>query len=107
MLPMGHIFATYNHGFYYAQGCVIDGNGDVWVAHSILGGGNTVGHLLGNGTFVGNVAVGSGPTGVAVDAAGLVWATNYYSMTVSRIDPTAGPIGGGGVPIGTCELHQR
>ncbi len=96
----GTHIATYNHGFYYAQGCVIDGNGDVWVAHSILGGGNTVGHLLGNGTFVGNVAVGSGPTGVAVDAAGLVWATNYYSMTVSRIDPTAGPIGGGGVPIG-------
>ncbi len=41
--------------------------------------------------------VGSGPTGVAVDAAGKIWATNYNAGTVSRINPLAGPIGSDGI----------
>ncbi|HEX6292918.1 MAG TPA: PKD domain-containing protein [Herpetosiphonaceae bacterium] len=94
--PNGTLLGTYSHGNSYAQGCVIDRNNDVWVAHSILGPQTTVGHIKNNGTFVGNVTVGSGPTGVAVDAAGKIWATNYYDGTVSRIDPNAGPIGADG-----------
>ncbi len=91
--PDGSLLGTFPHGSNSAQGCVVDGVGDVWVAHSLIGPSSTVGHLLNDGTYIGNVAVGSGPTGVAVDAAGKVWATNYYGKTASRIDPAAGPIG--------------
>jgi len=91
--PDGTHLGAFAHGNNNAQGCVADANGDIWVAHSLVGPQTTVGHLLNNGTFVGNIAVGSGPTGVSVDAAGKVWAANYYSHTVSRIDPLAGPIG--------------
>ena len=54
---------------------------------------STVGHLKNDGAFVGTITVGSGPTGVAVDGEGKVWATNYNSGTVSRIDPTCGSVG--------------
>ncbi len=106
--PDGTHLGSFGHGNQHAQGCVVDGNDDVWVAHSLVGGPlgqNTVGHILNNGTFVGNVTVGNGPTGVAVDAAGKVWATNYYDGTASRIDPTdltAGP--GGTVDLTTVNL---
>lgn len=89
--PDGTLIGTYNHGGSLAQGCVADRDGHIWVAHSLSG--NTVGHLRNDGTHLGNVTVGSGPTGVAVDGAGKIWATNYSSRTVSRIDPDAGPIG--------------
>ena len=46
--------------------------------------------------------MGSGPTGVAVDRNGKVWATNYHSGTVSRIDPNAG--GAGSVDFTTVNL---
>jgi hypothetical protein len=102
--PNGTLLGTYSHGFDTAQGCVVDGNDHVWVAHSLLGG-STVGHILNDGTYIGNVAVGSGPTGVAVDANGKIWATNYLSQTVSRIDPALGPIGAdGSTPVGAADF---
>jgi sugar lactone lactonase YvrE len=98
--PDGTHLGTYTHGApgntnaHNAQGCVVDSNGHVWVAHSLFAGRNTVGHLDAAGTWLGDVTVGSGPTGVAVDANGKVWATNYTSRTVSRIDPAlAGGVG--------------
>jgi YD repeat-containing protein len=103
--PDGTPMGAFPHGDHYAQGCVVDQNDQVWVAHSLLAGRNTVGHLLNDGTFIGNVTVGSGPTGVAVDSANRIWATNYHSGTVSRIDPNAGPIGLDGItPIGAVDL---
>ncbi len=96
--PSGSLIGTFSHGNTNAQGCVVDANDHVWVAHSLLGS-NTVGHLLSDGTYIGNVTVGSGPTGVAVDAAGKVWATNVYDQTASRIDPNAGPIGADGATL--------
>jgi streptogramin lyase len=93
--PDGTLLGIFNHGFEGgAQGCVVSPDGDVWVAHSLSG--SSVGRLNNDGTHVGNVEVGSGPTGVAVDGNGKVWATNYNSGTVSRIDPNAGPVGGAG-----------
>ena len=100
--PSGVLLGTYSHGSYYAQGCVGDKNGDIWVAGSLYD--NKVGHLLNDGTLVGVVTVGSGPTGVAVDSNGKIWATNYNEGTVSRIDPALGDIGGGGVPIGAVDF---
>jgi streptogramin lyase len=102
--PAGALIGTYNHGNGYAQGVAVDGSGNVWVAHSILGPQNTLGHLRTDGTFVGNITVGSGPTGVAVDANGKIWVANYYSSTAMRIDPNAGPIGGGGYQVGAVDL---
>lgn len=100
----GTLLGSFAHGDNNAQGCVVDQNDDVWVAHSLFAGKNTVGHLLNDGTFVGNVLVGLGPTGVAVDANNKIWSANINSNTASRIDPTAGPIGGGGVAVGAVDL---
>ncbi len=101
--PDGSLIGTFKHGHNSAQGCVVDGNDDVWVAHSLSS--SSVGHLKNDGTFVGNVPVGNGPTGVAVDAKGKIWATNHNSRTVSRIDPKAGAIGAdGATPVGAVDL---
>jgi streptogramin lyase len=102
----GSLIGTFSHGNVYAQGCVVDSNDDVWVAHSLIGPATTVGHLLNDGTHVGNVTLpgGSGPTGVSVDAAGKVWAANINSNNVSRIDPSAGLLGVGGGPVGAVDL---
>lgn len=101
--PSGELVGTYRHGNYRAQGCVVDQNGHVWVAHSLYY--KTVGHLKPDGSFVGNIQVGSGPTGVAVDSAGKIWATNFYGRTVARIDPTLGPKGPDGVtPVGAVDF---
>ena len=102
--PDGTLIGTYAHGSNRAQGCVVDGDDHVWVAHS-LSVSNTVGHILNDGTYVGNVTVGLGPTGVAIDNSGKIWATNYDSGTVSRIDPTAGPIGADALtPVGAVDF---
>ena len=104
--PDGTHLGAFAHGYDTAQGCVVDSSGHVWIAHSILSGGSTVGHLNAAGVFLGNVPVGvgvSGPTGVAVDANGKVWATNYFTRTVSRIDPAlAGGVGA--VDLSTVDL---
>ena len=102
--PDGTLLGTFPQGNGYAQGCAVDQDGDVWVAHSLTGQ-TTVGHLKNDGTFVGQRAPsGSGPTGVAVDADGRVWATNYNAGTVSRIDPTPGPVGADGeTPVGAVD----
>jgi len=103
--PTGTVLGVYGHGNYYSQGVAVDARGGVWVAHSLLDNSTTVGHLKTDGTFVGNVDLGGfAPTGVSVDANGKIWVTCLNSNTVKRIDPNAGPIGGGGVPIGAVDL---
>lgn len=102
----GNVIAAYPHGNQFAQGVAVDGDGNVWVAHSILGPQITVGHLRTDGTFVGNVTLpgGAGPTGVAVDSNGKIWVANLNTDNAMRIDPDAGPIGGGGFPVGEVDL---
>jgi hypothetical protein len=105
--PDATLLAVYPHGEFNAQGVAVDSQGNVWVAHSTVAPpSTTVGHLRTDGTFVGNVSLpgGVGPTGVAVDANGRIWVTNLNSDNVMRIDPNAGPIGGGGFPIGAVDL---
>lgn len=103
--PDGRLLGTYEHGSEHAQSCTIDRQDHVWVAHSLLGEQDSVGHLLPDGRWVGNVQVGVGPTAAAVDARGKIWVTNYHSGTVSRIDPLAGPkCSDGGMPIGEVDL---
>ncbi|MBB4905982.1 choice-of-anchor P family protein [Actinophytocola algeriensis] len=103
----GNVLGSYPHGNTFAQGVAVDRDGNVWVAHSILGGGQTtVGHLRTDGTFVGNVTLpgGAGPTGVAVDTNGKIWVANLNTNNAMRIDPDAGPIGGDGFPVGAVDL---
>jgi len=106
MAPDGTVLGTFPHGNTFAQGVAVDAVGNVWVAHSIVGPQTTVGHLRTDGTFVGNVPLpgGSGPTGVAVDSNGKIWVANRDSSNAMRIDPAAGPMGGGGVPVGAVDL---
>ena len=89
--PEGRQLGKFQHGGGNAQGCVVDQRDHVWVAHSMMS--SSVGHLTNDGTLIGVVEVGPGPTGVAVDRNGKVWSTNFNGMTVSRIDPNAGPVG--------------
>lgn len=106
--PAGNVVQARPHGNPNAQGVAVDRNNNVWVAHSFFAGETTVGHLRTDGTFVGNVqlgpAGGAGPTGVAVDSNGKIWVANIISNNAQRIDPNAGPIGGGGFPIGAVDL---
>jgi len=101
------VTGPFPHGGSTSQGIAVDGNNHVWVVSSF--GATTVGHLLNDGTFVGNVTgVGPGPTGIAVDAAGKVWTANIGASTASRIDPAAGPFsatpGLGAMHIGAVDL---
>lgn len=105
LAPDGTVLGTFPHGNANAQGVAVDKNGNVWVAHALFGA-TTVGHLRTDGTYVGNVTLpgGTGPTGVAVDSNGKVWVTNITTNNAMRIDPAAGPIGGGGFPVGAVDL---
>ena len=102
----GNVLNSYPHGNTFAQGVAVDGDGNVWVAHSIIGAQTTVGHLRTDGTFVGNVTLpgGAGPTGVAVDTNGKIWVANLNTSNAMRIDPDAGPMGGGGFRVGAVDL---
>jgi streptogramin lyase len=102
--PNGAPIGEFWQGHIYAQGCVVDANDDVWVANSFFAP-PMVSHLKNDGTFVGSVATPSGPTGVAVDAAGKIWATNHDDRTASRIDPDLGPIGLDAItPVGEVDF---
>ncbi|WP_300458642.1 hypothetical protein [Desulfobacula sp.] len=108
--PDGTWLGGFSHGWENAQGCVVDGNDDVWVAHSIAeGGSNTVGHILNDGTYIGNVTLdpteNAWATGVAVDREGKIWATGYNSRKVYRIDPTKDPLDADGwTPVGKVDF---
>jgi len=109
--PDGNTIQTFSMGpgHSFAQGLAIDGNDHVWISGSNNGVLNTVddgvAHLLNNGTFIGEVTgAGQGSTGVAVDAAGKIWTANINSSNATRIDPAAGPMGTGGVPVGAVDL---
>jgi hypothetical protein len=68
----------------------------VWVANSGVG---TVTRLDNDGNVVKVIDTGEAPTGVAVDAAGKVWATNMGSNNTVRIDPNAGLDGLGAIDL--------
>lgn len=105
LAPDGTVLGAFQHGSENAQGVAVDGDGNVWVAHALFGA-TTVGHLRTDGTYVGNVALpgGVGPTGVAIDSNGKVWVTNISTNNAQRIDPDAGPVGGGGHRVGAVDL---
>ncbi|MBM3945989.1 MAG: hypothetical protein FJ315_01130 [SAR202 cluster bacterium] len=68
---------------------VTPADNNVWVANSF---GSNVSHLDNAGAVVAVLATGATPTGVSVDAAGKVWATNLSSNDASRIDPSTNSV---------------
>ncbi|MEM1165652.1 MAG: hypothetical protein AAGI30_05110 [Planctomycetota bacterium] len=75
----------------------------IWVANS---GGDSVSRLDNDGNLLKVISLGPDgrvPTGVAVDAEGMVWVTNQGSNTVKKIDPHADTDGLGAV-IDTINL---
>ncbi len=69
----------------------------IWVAASH--GGRKVVRLDNDGNILKDIPVGVGPTGVAADADGKVWVSNYNSHNIMRIDPNAGEDGLGAVDL--------
>jgi len=67
--PDGTLLGAFNVTGSSTRGCAVDRQDHVWIAHS---GGNTVAHVKNDGTWVGNVTVGSAPMGISVDAGGKV-----------------------------------
>lgn len=105
---LGNSLNTYPlGGFAFAQGIAVDSNSHVWAAEVF---GTRVAHFApdlanpGSHIFVGTVAGFNGTTGVAVDANGKIWAPEMMGNSASRIDPTSGPIGGGGYPVGAIDM---
>ncbi len=89
----GKYVTSFSTGGDLPRGCVVNqATGDVWVANSDR---DTVSRLQNNGTLLGTVAVGSTPTGVAIDRSGKIWVCNVASDDVMRIDPALnGGVGG-------------
>ncbi|HEY9248932.1 MAG TPA: Ig-like domain-containing protein, partial [Rariglobus sp.] len=101
----GEKLGAYPHGSTWGQGIVIDGDGHIWIAHSHCG--DTVGHLLPDGTWIGNVKVAAhGPTEVSADGRGRIWVVSTTGV-VERINPLGGPVGRDGVtPVGEVDLRS-
>lgn len=83
-----------------ARGVACTKDNDVWVVSTAN---NTVYRFDSEGTLKASVPVGTSPTGVAVDAAGKVWACDYGDANIFRINPadntvelTKGVLGSGG-----------
>jgi streptogramin lyase len=80
-------------GPYTGRGVVCTPDGDVWVAST---NDDRVYRYDNNGTFKAQIWVnahgGGGPTGVALDAAGKVWACNLDDEYVARIDPATNSV---------------
>lgn len=72
-----------------ARGVVCTADNDVWVANT---GSNRVFRYNNNGNLKASIPVGSGPTGVAVDAAGKVWVCHLNDDTIRRIDPATNSV---------------
>lgn len=86
-----------------AQGITTNAEGDVFIAGSLSSPANHVGHYDKNGTFLREYQIGTKPTGVAIDAAGKLWAAGWTAntnassphknkVTAARIDLSTGKI---------------
>lgn len=74
---------TVGPGSFY-RGIAVTDDGDIWVADTNA---NMVWRYSSAGVFKAGITMPANPTGVAVDAAGKVWACMLYSDHVVRINP--------------------
>jgi streptogramin lyase len=68
-----------------AQGLAVTKNDEVWISGSLSS--NFADRYDFNGNRLRSYALPGNPTGVAIDAAGKIWTSNYTSGNASRIDP--------------------
>lgn len=76
-------------GPYAARGAASTADNNIWVASTD---GNSVVRYTNDGNNVATVGGFNGPTGVAVDAAGKVWATDLNDDNIKRINPATNTI---------------
>jgi len=74
---------------YHSKGVACTGDNDVWVVSQFSG---NLYRYANDGGWKATIYVGNGPTGVAVDAAGKVWACNRYDEYIKRIDPATNTV---------------
>jgi hypothetical protein len=67
---------------------------------------NTITKVMGDGSSFTSFAVGSGPSGVAVDEADNVWSANYYGNSVGLLTATGQTLSGGGITGGGLNHPQ-
>ncbi|MBS0195526.1 MAG: hypothetical protein JSR77_02100 [Planctomycetes bacterium] len=113
--PAGGVFAGFPKGLNASGGrgvAITPTDNNVWIATSYS---NAVVRMDNDGNIRKIIGVGDHPTGVAVDANGKVWVTNYNSSTVMRINPVGGgdalgavdltvPLGGGAGPYNYSDM---
>ena len=91
LFPQSSLGEWTKGGPYNARGIACTGDNDVWVASTSS---NRVFRYGNDGipkTSI-DVGAGSGPTGVAVDAAGKVWVCNVGDEFIKRIDPATNKV---------------
>jgi hypothetical protein len=76
-------------GLYQGRGVVCTADNDVWAVSSAY---NQVVRSDNDGNWKATIPVGATPTGVAVDAAGKVWACDSGDENIHRIDPTTNAV---------------
>ena len=72
-----------------SRGVAVTSDNNVWVANTFT---HTVTRYDNNGNLLATITGLFGPTGVAVDANGKVWATDRYDGYIHRIDPDTNTI---------------
>lgn len=88
-LGTGAVEWTKNGGASGLRGVACTSDNNVWVAGSYS---NSVTRYDNEGNLLATIAVGSHPTGVAVDTAGKVWACDLWDDNVHRINPATNKI---------------
>jgi hypothetical protein len=85
-------WAQYKSELWFCRGVTATSDNDIWVVSS---GGNAVVRYDNDGDYKATISVPSGmsePTGVAVDAAGKVWACDNGDDYIHRIDPASNSV---------------
>ena len=77
-------WTKYNWRIYQGRGVACTGDNHVWVASTYR---DNVYRFDNDGNHKATIGVGDGPTGVAVDAAGKVWAVSVNDESIVRINP--------------------
>ncbi len=101
--PDGKTITSIPNDTRFHRGVTTSANNDVWVAiddNSVdwVNSSSTIVRYKNDGTKIADIPltldgkVGRGVTGVAVDAAGKVWATNYGSSDVMRVNPATNAV---------------
>jgi streptogramin lyase len=67
---------------------------------------NTITRVLADGSAFTDFAVGSGPSGIAIDAADNVWVANFYGNTVGLLSPELKILSGSGYAAASLQQPQ-